>query len=655
MKRWPLFLVVAAGFLACASPSSGKSGDAGTPDASGSAPDAGGGPTTCATADRICAHVFSYSGDATSVSVRGTFTSPPWTVDVPMAQTNGGPWTATVSLDWGSTVLYKFVLNGQTWIADPTNPDQVPDGYGGMNSQLQGVTCDAYTCTTSSEGTPDGGTPTDGGTTGLGPFDWRDAVLYFTLTDRFVDGDHGNDGQPIEGVETPEAYQGGDWAGITQKIDSGYFDDLGVNVIWISPPTMGPSDAWPSDEGPLVTGYHGYWPYDLTKPDPHFGTMDDLKKLVSHAHQHGIRIMLDYAMHHVIQTAPLYAQNPSWFWPLANQGQSQCVCGKGCSWDGQQGIECWFTPYLPAFNYTDVSQARDYTVDNALWWVQQSGADALRLDAVKQIDQSWLTELRSKLGSQFYLIGETFSGDHGVVSQYVNPSELDGQFDFSLRAQIVSNVLIRQGSMQDLDNFLSSDLGSYGSQAVMGDFIGNHDVPRAIEFADDTPAWTDPWALGKERAWNNQPQLPSDAAPFQRLGNAFVVIFTIPGMPMIYYGDEIGMNGAGDPDNRHMMVWTGYSDAQKALLAEVQKLGKIRAAHSALRRGNRTSLWATTDVLVYQMADGSDTVDVAINRSDSQQSASGLPNGPLTDQLTGNQVTGPTIQLPPRSAMVLTP
>jgi len=653
--------------LACRpppAPDQGPAADAGAGSTGGST--GGAAASSCAESERRCAHVFGYAGAATSVNLYGSFTTPPWGTAIPLAQ-DGGAWSATVPLPWGASVQYKFQVNGAPqWIPDPANPDQVPDGLGGENSQLADVTCATWSCPAGDgggTGTGGSGGAGDGGTAGLGPFDWRDAIAYFAFTDRFVDGDPSNDGTPVAGVETPEAFQGGDWAGVMQKIDDGYLTQLGVNVLWVSPPTMGPADAWPDDEGHQITGYHGYWPYDFTQTEPHFGTLAELQALVADAHRHGIRVMLDFAMHHVIQSAPIYAQDPSWFWPLANEGVSQCVCGAdgGCSWDGEQGTECWFTPYLPAFNYTD-SAASDYSVGQAIWWVQQTAADAMRLDAVKQIDSSWLSQLRAQVdaqihppgGTPFYLIGETFDGDRTVLAADINPSMLDGQFDFPLRAQIVSNVLARQGSMQDLDGFLATNVGYYGSQAIMGNILGNHDVPRAIQFANDTPDWTDPWALGKERAWTDQPPLPSDAAPFERLGVGFAVLFTLPGMPVVYYGDEIGLNGAGDPDNRHMMVWSGYDAGQTALLAEVQALAAIRAAHPALRRGQRTSLWSSSEVLVYEMSDGSDTLYVAVNRNDAPQTASGLPAATLTDLLSNGQVSGPSVQLPARSAMILT-
>jgi glycosidase len=297
-----------------------------------------------------------------------------------------------------------------------------------------------------------------------------------------------------------------------------------------------------------------------------------------------------------------------------------------------------------------------------MMWIKTYGFDGFRLDAVKHIETTWLTDLRAALLAQVeatskqhvYLVGETFTGDRNLIKSFIAPcSQLDGQFDFPLRAQLVQNVVMRQGKMNDLITFMDGNTSFYGT-SVMSTFLGNHDVPRTIHFGEDTPLWADVWANGKDRNWSNQPGQPASANAYERLALGFAVLWTNRGAPLIYYGDEIGLAGAGDPDNRRMMPWTGYSAAQSALLAKVKKLGTIRAAHTALRRGDRTTLSYGDDTWVYQMVDGSDRVYVAINRSDAPATVSGLPSGALTDQLTGEALTGPSVSVPARSARVMT-
>jgi glycosidase len=213
---------------------------------------------------------------------------------------------------------------------------------------------------------------------------------------------------------------------------------------------------------------------------------------------------------------------------------------------------------------------------------------------------------------------------------------------------------MRQGKMGDLVGFMDSNTGLYGD-AVMSTFLGNADVPRSIHFAQDTPLWTDPWANGKDRNFSNQPGLVPEASAYQRMALAYTVLMTNRGAPLVYYGDEIGMPGAGDPDNRRFMQWSGYSPAQSGLLAALQALGKARAAHPGLRHGDRATLSTDDETWAYQMSDGSDTVVVVLNRSDATRSVGGLPSTPLKDALSGQTLTGPTLMVPARTAYVLAP
>jgi len=629
---------------------SGAGSSMGTTSSSGTGGVIDPGPPMCDDALKRCAHEFTYTGDGTetSVEVRGDFSPDGWTVGAPLMK-QGDLWSGTVEIPYNEQVQYKLVLDGSTWITDPANPNQIDDGFGGKNSVLTPTTCDPWTCEPALPGT----------------FDWRDAVLYFVFVDRFFDGDPANNGTATLGVEPPADYRGGDWAGVTQKIEEDYFTDLGVNVLWLSVPADNTEQAGQGlgADPHAYSAYHGYWPENLDQTEERFGSMSDLQTLVQKAHQKGIKVIVDYAMNHVHISSPVYQQHMSdgWFWPLSDGSVSDCVCGTAsCSWDGEQGKRCWFTDYLPDFNFQNAA-AREFSVDNALWWIQQS-VDGFRLDAVKHIEDQWLLDLRTRVesevesvtGEHFYMVGETFTGDRSLIGYYVNPyTMLDGQFDFPLRAAIVSKILQRQGTMQELVNELDMS-DSVFAGGIMSTFVGNHDVPRSIHFAEDQPLWSDPWAGGKELSWSGTPGLPSGTSAFERLANAFTVIYTTRGVPLMYYGDEVGLAGAGDPDNRREMEWSGsYSQGQNLLLDHVRRLGAIRKDHPALRRGDRQTLSVTSDTLAYAMSGGGEVVYVAINRSDSAQQVSGLPSGQLTDLLTSSAVSGPTLNVPARSSMIL--
>jgi glycosidase len=609
----------------------------------------GSGPPMCDDSLKRCPHTFSYTGmgNETTVEVRGSFAPNGWTSGVMMTKT-ANTWSASVPIPYNQDVQYKFLVNGTNWITDPNNPNRVSDGLGGENSDLPPATCASWTCAS---------VPPSG------DLDWSSQILYFVFVDRWNDGNPANNGAPVPNVPPAANWQGGDYAGVTQKIQAGYFTDLGVTALWITVPMQNPDVAGLGTDGKLYSAYHGYWPMILDQTEPRFGTMAELQGLVSAAHAAKLKVIFDYAMHHVHVSAPVYTQNPSWFWPNNYNGQS-CVCGSGnCPWDGPTATLCWFADYLPTFNFTS-AQARQFSVQNALFWVQQTGADGFRLDAVKQIDSSWIVDMRTAAGAMiepmsmkhFYMVGETFTGDQNLIKSYVDPAtKLDGQFDFPLRQHLLTSLLIKSTPLSDLEGFMSQNDGFYGPNAIMSTFIGNHDVPRAIHFGEDQPLWTDPWADGKDRNWSNQPSLPGGTRAFERLANVFTILLTTKGIPLIYYGDEVGMPGAGDPDNRRFMEWSTYTAGQALLLGRIKKLTALRKAHKALFYGTRTTLSITNDTWAYQTVSGADTVYVALNRSDSPQAVTGLPSGPLTDQLGAGAVMGPSVMVPPRSSMVLTP
>jgi glycosidase len=469
-------------------------------------------------------------------------------------------------------------------------------------------------------------------------------------------------------------YMGGDWAGVTQKINDNYFNDLGVNTLWLTVPLENTDQSGKGVGGDNNTysAYHGYWP-KLDSNDPAtlaqegcFGTMAELKALVAAAHQKGLKVLYDYAMVHVHNTSGIVASHGDWFWPNDNGKGGDCICGEGCSWDALPDRErCWFTGYLPHWNYTNAA-ARNYSVTNAIEWVKQTGIDGFRADAIKHIDMSWLTELRSRVKTEiianqtpqqrFYMVGETYDfGNRDTLKAYVDPAtKLDGQFDFPLRKNILEAVILRKyQGMKNLADFMGGNDYFYGAQAVMSTFIGNHDLPRVIHLGQNNRIWgDDQGADGKNLAWNNQPGLPGEREAFERVANGFAVIATNRGAPLIYYGDELGLPGAGDPDNRRFMQWSGLSANQVFLFERVKALFKIRSEHPALRRGVRQNLAADDDTWLYARTTTGDTVYVAINRADTARSAGILPTGSYTELLTGEAHPGGNVQVPPRQTRI---
>lgn len=611
-------------------------------------------PFVCPTDLERCAHDFALPfANQSSVELRGDFGGPStWVNGVPMTR-QGNVWTATVDVPYDKPVQYKYFVDGTTWTIDNTQPTTT-DGNNNTNNLLAPVTCQPALCDAPPDPPP-------------GVFDWRSAVIYFVFVDRFANASTGNDchvaGTSVSGTASGD-YEGGDWAGVTQKIDAGYFDDLGVNTLWVTVPVKNEDfTAFQGTGGDThyYSGYHGYWPYDPTSTETCFGTLSELQTLVSEAHKHSLKVLFDFAMVHVTIDSPVYTQNPSWFWPNSwNNGD--CICGQNCDWNAQ-GYRCWFASYLPHWNYT-VQAARDYSVGTAVNLAKTTGADGFRLDAIKHVDSSWLLELRQQIQSQivplqnppqrFYMVGETYDFyDTAFIASFVDPAtKLDGQFDFPARRNVVDTMLLKKESMNDLANFYAGNDFYYGSNAVMSPFLGNHDLPRVVHLAQEPPIWNDQASDGKDHAWSNQPTEPTDQKTFDKLANAFAVLFTNQGAPLIYYGDEYGLAGAGDPDNRRFMQWSGYNAGQQYLHDRIKTLLAIRKAHPALYKGIQTTIAATQDTWLFVQETPQDQVYVGINRGDTDAVVTGLPNQALQELVTSTAATGPTATVPARQTRI---
>jgi glycosidase len=333
------------------------------------------------------------------------------------------------------------------------------------------------------------------------PWDWRDGLIYFAFTDRFLDGTSSNN-HPI-GVEAPADYRGGDFEGIRRKIEDGYFDSMGVNVLWISPPYENPTSSGIGYDGHYYSGYHGYWPVDPVAAETTFGGDAALDGLLDEAHEGGIRVLMDSVLNHVHSEHPYWTahRTDGWF-----HGSGDCVCGQGsCDWDSHR-IDCWFTSYLPDIDYTR-HDALVTMVDDTLEWIFLTGFDGLRVDAVKHFEhivgQRLALTMNEKFeitGQRFYMVGETFTGGYGgncgggpdFIMEYINPIELDGQFDFPLFWVILDVFARETADFNWLDSAVRGLETCYGSYPVMSAFLGNHDVARFISVAngDDT---SDPW------------------------------------------------------------------------------------------------------------------------------------------------------------------
>ncbi len=446
-------------------------------------------------------------------------------------------------------------------------------------------------------------------------FNWYDGIIYSLMIDRFFDGDKSND-KPIrnDSLFRKANYNGGDLAGIIKKIDEEYFDSLGINVLWISPVYDNPNRAYREYPVPhrWFSGYHGYWPISSTRIDEHFGSIELLRQLVAKAHKHKIKVLLDFVSNHVHKEHPFFNEHRDWFGKLEMpDGRLNLRL-----WD-EMRLTTWFEPYLPSFDYMNSKEALDTMTGNALWWLRTTGADGFRHDAVKHVPYVFWRELTRKLKKEFpnkeiYQIGETFGG-YDLVSSYVNNGQLSSQFNFNLYNTALAAFIDSNASFINLINELKKTNSIYGPLHLMGNIMDSHDKNRYMAYADgdlDLAQWSD-----VEEGWNNPPVVDHPSS-YKKAELYYAYMFSIPGLPVIYYGSEFGMTGASDPDNRRPMRFgSQLSKNEKQMLKKVSGLVNLRRNHTSLRYGDFLPLYADKDLLSYIRSDLNERILVVINKS----------------------------------------
>jgi glycosidase len=325
-------------------------------------------------------------------------------------------------------------------------------------------------------------------------YDWRDALIYMVMNDRFRNGNAANDPAPTTGADATAEFFGGDLAGITAAIEDGTLDQMGITALWLSP-FVENTPRFHYDGSHGVTAFHGYWPTKPRGVDPRLGTEADLDALVKAAHKKGIRVLMDFVINHVHEDHEYFTAHPEWF-------RTGCTCGTaGCDWT-EKRLECLFKPYLPDVNWQN-PQASEAFIDDAMWWLERFDLDGLRVDAVKHVEDLAIFNLSTRIhdrfelgGTEYFLLGETAMGwagddvaanlkEYETISRYVGARALNGQFDFVLHHATASRVWTDDlNGMLHLDYWTRQSLAHY-PPAIMTLFV-SHDSSRGLSRARTT-------------------------------------------------------------------------------------------------------------------------------------------------------------------------
>ena len=464
--------------------------------------------------------------------------------------------------------------------------------------------------------------PTLGKFQGLSPGD----VIYLIMPDRFANGDPTND-EPAEAPGShdrakPRAYHGGDLRGIQNHLQ--YLKELGVTTLWLTPIA----------KNGAAQDYHGYGAVDLYAVDPHLGSLKDYQELVGAAHKAGMKIFFDVVPNHVGPLNPWVANPPlpDWFHgtlqhhldsfsplkgtfygkpggqAITNDPLETLIDPHAPAWMKQNLTEGWFFGVLPDLN-TENPAVEEYLLQNSIWWAEVSGLDGYRVDTFPYVGRKfwayWHAGLR-RIYSNLTTIGEVFHPDPSVTSFFVGgvrrydgiDSGLSTVFDFPMFFTL-RDVLLRNAPTSRIADVLRHD-ALYVHPELLVPFFANHDVAR---FAS------------------------AEGSSATKLKLAFGLTLMLRGIPEIYYGDEIGMPGSGDPENRHDFPggWIGDSNdaftksgrtrEQQEIFSYVQALLHTRREHPALRGGQLWHLASDETAYVF-LRESEERVAVAFNNAD---------------------------------------
>jgi glycosidase len=508
-----------------------------------------------------------------------------------------------------------------------------------------------------------------------------DDVIYLLMPDRFANGDATNDRPWSEASlwdrTRPRHYHGGDFQGVINRLP--YLKELGVTALWMTPwydnvNHLNTREKYTagnerSVRGNPVTDYHGYGAIDFYGVEEHFGTLAKLQELVTTAQQQGFKLIQDQVANHTGPYHPWVKNTPTPTWfngteadHLDNSWQTWTIAETNPPADKLKStLEGWFINILPDLNQNDPETAT-YLIQNSLWWVGMTGLDAIRQDTLPYVPRSYWAQWTAALKRehpQLTILGEMFDGNPRLVSFFQGgrrqfdgvDSGIDTLFDFPLFYAVRDVFAKRTAPASKLAEALAADT-QYVNPRVLVTFLGLHDTSRFMS---------------------------ESGATLEGLQLAFTFLMATRGTPMIYYGDELGMAGGGDPynradfpggwpeDSRNAFTAAGRTADEERLHRHLRQLTTLRRELEPLRRGQTLPLLATRDTYAHARVSGNSPVIAAFNNSDLRQSvkltlpASLRQTARWFNRLAGDAMLATrkdgslVVDLPPRQAAILAP
>ena len=418
------------------------------------------------------------------------------------------------------------------------------------------------------------------GISGFSPAD----IMICIMPDRFADGDPTNDslpGSPPANRADPHSYHGGDLKGVLDHLD--YLQELGITAVWLTPIVQNNLQG---------TDYHGYGATDLYAVDPRLGTLADYQKLATELHKRHMKLLFDDVPNHVGQAHPWAADSPlpDWFHgTVASHVEATYDFGKILDPHlpanaANSELNGWFVNTLPDLNQQNPVVAQ-YLLQNMMWWIEQTGLDALRIDTFPFVQRNFWQSYLGALHKQYpHLndVGEVDNGDSTIAAYFAGSRTIAGvdtnlytPFDYAYFYSI-RDTLLNGKPFSRLEQTLQQDW-LYPHPERLVTILDNHDQMRFMSEQNATPA-------------------------LLRLATG--ITLTLRGTPQLYIGDEVLMQGGADPDNRRDFPggWPGDTTSAftgSGLSPDQQKLHDFTAALGALR-AKTPALQGTTqqDVLV---------------------------------------------------------